>query len=164
MRPAELRLERRERVAVGVARVAEAAEAHVDHARVPLHRPLDGLHLRLDVDQVVAVDDLRDEELGGGGGGDADGVVDPGRDQAGDEGSMALLVDARGAADERPPAILPAKSGWSASIPESITATLTAGSGVGVSQKSNVRLKARCHCLTASRSFGTARRVPSRST
>ena len=44
-------------------------------------------------------------------------------------------------------AILPAKSGWSPSIPESITATRTAASGVGVSQKSNVRLNSRCHCF-----------------
>ena len=97
-----LRLERRERIPVGVARVAEAAEAHVDHARVVLDRPADRLDLGLDVDQVVAVDDLRDEELGrGGGAGDPDRVVDARRDQTGDERAVALLVDAGRAADER---------------------------------------------------------------
>ena len=103
VRPAErLRLERRERIPVGIAWIAEAPQAHVDHARVVLDRPADRLHLGLDVDQVVAVHDLGDEKLGRrGGAGDPDRVVDTGCDQPGDKRPMALLVDAGGAADER---------------------------------------------------------------
>ncbi len=94
-------LERGVRVPIGVARVAEATEAHVDHAGAVRNRPVDRLHLRLDVDQVVAVHDLGDEELGGGRHAcDPDRVVDARGDQPGDEGAVALLVDAGGAADE----------------------------------------------------------------
>ncbi len=52
-------------------------------------------------------------------------------------------------------AIRPANSGWPPSIPESITATRTAGSSGGSSQVSNARSWSRYHCSGASGSFVT---------
>ncbi len=64
------------------------------------------------------------------------------------------------------PTILSASSGCSPSMPESITATRTAGSNGSSSQKSKARFAVRCHCRSASGSVGTKarRREPSRST
>ena len=86
---------------LGVERVADAAEAHVDHARALVDRPADRLHLGLDRDRAVGRHDLRHEQLGRRRqAGDADAVVRLRGDQPGDEGSVALLVDGRRAADE----------------------------------------------------------------
>jgi hypothetical protein len=95
------RLERRKGVLVGIARIAEAADAEVDHAGAVLHRPADRAGLGLDVDEVVGVDNLGNEQLGGGRhAGDSGSVVEGGRDHTRDERAVPLLVDPGRTADE----------------------------------------------------------------
>ena len=95
------RLELRERVAIRVQRVAQAAETQIDHAGFVQDHPADRLRLRLDVDHVPANDHLRDEQLGRRGHpGDPGGVVHRGRDQPGHERAVSFEVDHRRAADE----------------------------------------------------------------
>ena len=59
-----VRLEPRVRVAVGVERIAETAEAHVDDARSVVDRPADGASLRLDRNRARLRHHLRDRGAG----------------------------------------------------------------------------------------------------
>ena len=97
------RLERRVRVAAGVARVADAAEREVDHARAVVDRPADRVGLGLERDLPVRAHDLGDQQLRRERDpGDAERVVRLRCDQARDERPVALLVGQRAPADEAP--------------------------------------------------------------
>ena len=95
-------LERRVRVELRVERVANAAEAEVDHARALVDRPANRGHLALERDLAVSLDDLCDHELRV-----EREPCDPlvvGRvrgDLPGDERAVTLRVAVGRAADER---------------------------------------------------------------
>ncbi len=98
-----VRLEPRERIARGRARIADAAEAEVDHPRALVRGPADRGRLGAQRDRSVGADDLRDHELRRWVGDPDDALpVERGSDLAGDEGAVALLVGAPVAADEAP--------------------------------------------------------------
>ena len=95
-------LERRERVPLRVERVADPAEAEVDHARAAVDGPAHGLDLGLERDGPVGAHDLAHEQLRAEGDpGRPLGVVQR-RDHARDERPVALLIGGRAAADEAP--------------------------------------------------------------
>ena len=74
--------------------VADPAEAHVDHPGAAVDRPADRPRFRSRRDGPILADDLGHEQPGGGSQpGHAARVVDRGRDLAGNERPVALLVD-----------------------------------------------------------------------
>ena len=96
-------LERRVRVAARVDRIADAAEAQVDHTRALVCRPADRGNLGAERHGAARRYDLRDDEPRvERHPRDPLAVVERRSDQAGDEGSMTLRVPVRRAADEAP--------------------------------------------------------------
>ena len=74
-------------------RIAEAAEAEVDHPGPVVDRPADRLRLCDRRDSAVGADDLRDQQLGGeGDAGDPLPVAERRGDDPGDERAVALAV------------------------------------------------------------------------
>ena len=81
-------------------RIADAAQAEVDHARARVHGPANGCGLGLERNRAVGFHDLGDQQLRRVRDADDAFAVEVPGDLARDERPVALGVDARVAADE----------------------------------------------------------------